>query len=195
MKIIGVIGGCGSGKSQVSQLLIDKFDAYVINADEVSHEIIRKGTKAYHEIVYFFGKKILDSEGNINRKTLGKIVFSDKILLDKLTNITHPYINEEIIQLISTLKQNNQYKYIVVEITALGRGEIYNLIDEFWYIYCDIDVRLERLNKYRNMSKEKAMSIINKQWSNSEFEKFADIIINNSFTLDNTYQQISKHLD
>lgn len=194
MKIIGVIGGCGSGKSQVSQLLKDKFGAYIINSDKISHEIIIKGTKAYHEIVYDFGKKILDDEGNIDRKSLGEIVFHDKGLLQKLTNITHPYINKEIVELINSIKQNNQYKYIVLEITALGTGEIYSLIDEFWYVYCDIDVRFERLHKYRNMSKNKAMSIMNKQPSSVEFEKFADIIINNSFTLDNTYHQIIKYL-
>lgn len=195
MKIIGVIGGCGSGKSEVSNLFKNRFNAYIIDADEIAHNVISKDSKAYKKIVNHFGKHILDDNGNINRSKLGKLVFADEKELKHLTEITHPYINEDIMNIINKLKNENKYSYIVLEITALGEGEIYSLIDEYWYIYCDIDVRIERLLKYRNISTESAMNIISKQLSDEEFRKYADVIIDNSNTLDITYDQMKKYLD
>ncbi|WP_304942584.1 dephospho-CoA kinase [Vallitalea guaymasensis] len=195
MKIIGVIGGCGSGKSEVSNLFKNRFNAYIIDADEIAHNVISKDSKAYKKIVNHFGKHILDDNGNINRSKLGKLVFADEKELKHLTEITHPYINEDITNIINKLKNENKYSYIVLEITALGEGEIYSLIDEYWYIYCDIDVRIERLLKYRNISTESAMNIISKQLSDEEFKKYADVIIDNSNTLDITYDQMKKYLD
>ncbi|WP_113674999.1 dephospho-CoA kinase [Vallitalea guaymasensis] len=195
MKIIGVIGGCGSGKSEVSNLFKNRFNAYIIDADEIAHNVISKDSKAYKKIVNHFGKHILDDNGNINRSKLGKLVFADEKELKYLTEITHPYINEDITNIINKLKNENKYSYIVLEITALGEGEIYSLIDEYWYIYCDIDVRIERLLKYRNISTESAMNIISKQLSDEEFRKYADVIIDNSNTLDITYDQMKKYLD
>ncbi|MCT4688420.1 dephospho-CoA kinase [Vallitalea sp.] len=195
MKIIGVIGGCGSGKSVVSDLFQNRFNAYIIDADEIAHNVIRKDSRAYKKIVNHFGKHILDDNGNINRSKLGKLVFADEKELQQLTDITHPYINEDITNIINTLKNENKYGYMVLEITALGKGKIYSLIDEYWYIYCDIDVRIERLLKYRNISTESAMNIISKQLSDKEFRKYADVIIDNSNTLDITYNQMKKYLD
>ncbi|GKX30014.1 dephospho-CoA kinase [Vallitalea longa] len=194
MKIIGIIGGCGSGKSEVSNLLKNKFNAYIINADKVAHEILEKDSEAYKKIIKCFGKNILDNNGNINRKRLGAVVFSDKEKLKLLTNITHPYINDNIIQIINDLKKDNKYKYIVLEITALGKGEIYSLIDEYWYIYCNMNVRLDRLLKYRNISAESAKDIIGKQPTDSEFRKYADVVIDNSNTLKYTFEQIKAYL-
>lgn len=194
MKIIGIIGGCGSGKSEVSQLFQNRFGAYIINADKIGHEVIDKGSKAYEKIVNSFGKHILDDNGNIDRRSLGSMVFSDEVKLKKLTEITHPYINEKILDTINELKESNDYHYIILEITALGEGEIYSQIDEFWYVYCDMDIRLERLSKYRNIPRDKAMNIIDKQLSDEEFRIYADVIIDNSYTLDNTYEQMKKYL-
>lgn len=195
MKIIGIIGGCGSGKSEVSNLFKNKFNAYIINADKIAHNVISKDSKAYKKIVNHFGKHILDDNGNINRSRLGKLVFSNENELQQLTDMTHPYINEDITCIINKLKNENEYCYIVLEITALGKGEIYSLIDEYWYVYCNIDVRLKRLLKYRNISTESAMNIINKQLSDEEFRKYANVIIDNSNTLDITYNQMKKYLD
>ncbi|GMQ59978.1 dephospho-CoA kinase [Vallitalea sediminicola] len=195
MKIIGIIGGCGSGKSEVSNLFKNRFNAYIINADKIAHNVISKDSKAYKKIVNHFGKHILDDNGNINRSRLGKLVFSNENELQQLTDITHPYINEDITCIINELKKENEYCYIVLEITALGKGEIYSLIDEYWYVYCNIDVRLERLLKYRNISTELAMNIISKQLSDEKFREYATVIIDNSDTLDITYNQMKKYLD
>jgi dephospho-CoA kinase len=195
MKIIGIIGGCGSGKSEVSNLFKKDFNAYIIDADEIAHDVIKKDSKAYEKIVKHFGKHILDDYGNIDRGKLGQLVFNDERELQLLTDITHPFINEKIKSIIDKLKKENKYCYIVLEITALGKGEIYSLIDEYWYIYCDIDVRMERLLKYRNISTKSAMNIISKQLSDEDFRKHADVIIDNSNTLDITYNHMKKYLD
>lgn len=194
MKIIGIIGGCGSGKSEVSKLIQNHSNAYVINADKIGHDIIKKDTKAYKSILKVFGNDILDDNGNIDRKSLGKLVFSNNEKLKQLTSITHPIINEKIAILIDEIIKENYYDYIILEITALGSGKMYQLIDEFWYVYCNLEVRLVRLSRSRNMSKETAMSIIQKQLTDNEFRKVADVIIDNSYKKDNTYKQIIKYL-
>lgn len=194
MKIIGIIGGCGSGKSEISNLLKNKFNAYIINADKVAHDIFKRNNIVTEKVVKSFGKNILDDNGNINRKRLGTIVFSDKEKLKLLTDITHPYINDTIINTIDELKKNNTYNLIVLEITAVNKGEIHSIINEYWYVYCDMDIRLERLLKYRNIPTSSANKIISNQPTDSEFRKYADIVIDNSNTLECTYKQIKKYL-
>lgn len=195
MKVIGIIGGCGSGKSEVANLFKHKFNAYVINADKIGHEVIKKGTDTYTKIIDHFGKHILDDHGHINRKKLGDIVFADTEQLKLLTSITHPAINEKVYDLIIRLKEEKKMDYIVLEISAPGEGAIYPLIDAYWYVYCDLEKRFERLAKYRNMPRKKAQDIMSKQLTDEQFRQHAHVILDNSNTLNETYQQMLKALN
>lgn len=195
MKVIGIIGGCGSGKSEVANLFKHKFNAYVINADKIGHEVIKKGMDTYTKIIDHFGKGILDDHGNINRKKLGEIVFTDAKQLKVLTSITHPAINKEIYSIITEINKKGDVDYIVLEITAPGEGDIYPLIDEYWYVYCDLEVRFERLAKYRNMTRKSAKDIMSKQLTDEQFRQYAHVVLNNSHTLNDTYKQMLGLID
>lgn len=190
MKVIGVIGGCGSGKSEVTSLFQHKFGAYVINADKIGHQVIKKGTKTYTRIIEHFGKEILDNSGEINRRKLGAIVFDNKMKLDQLISLTHPAINDIICQTVEKLRDDGLVKLVIIEITAPGEGGIYPLIDEYWYVYCELETRYERLAKYRNMPRDKATDIMSKQLSDEQFREYADEVIDNSLTVDHTYKQM-----
>jgi dephospho-CoA kinase (EC 2.7.1.24) len=89
--IIYLTGGIATGKSTVAKIF-SELGAYVLDADKMAHKVIMKGTQAYNKIVEIFGKDILDENGEIDRKKLGKIVFKDKTLLAKLEEIVHPEV-------------------------------------------------------------------------------------------------------
>ncbi|PKM50707.1 MAG: dephospho-CoA kinase [Firmicutes bacterium HGW-Firmicutes-7] len=192
--VIGLIGGIGTGKSQIAELLKSNYNAYVIRADEIGHQIINKGTQAYIQIVELYGKGILDQDENINRKALGDIVFKDTTKLDILNNITHPLIYEEIIQMITKVQKNNQYDFIVFEAAIMVEAMWTNLADVIWLITCSKEVRIQRLIKSRAISKEKIENIISKQQSEEALLSYADAVIDNSLELELTFQQVKNEI-
>lgn len=195
VKVIGLIGGCGTGKSEVSRLLKKQFDAYILDADKIGHEIILKGTDAYNQIVDFFGQAILDNNQEIDRKLLGDIVFSNGEQLKILNHITHPIIYKEIKELIFDLKNNNQIPFIVLEAAIMVESGFTDLVDEVWLITCPLEKRIERLIKYRHMSREKIDKILLMQKPEEELKRYTDIIIDNGKDIINTTTQLKKNVD
>ena len=97
MKIIGITGGVGSGKSEILNILKNDYQAKVIQSDHVAHELMVPGAKSYDAIVQAFGNEILNEDQTINRPILGEIVFHDETKLSLLNSITHKNVDEEIL--------------------------------------------------------------------------------------------------
>jgi dephospho-CoA kinase len=188
MKVIGLTGGIGSGKSTVSRIL-SGLGAKIIDADLVSREIMSKGQEAYNEIVGYFGENILDERGEIDRKRLGLIVFEDAQKLKKLNEITHPKIIEKIKAMIMEAKKEN-YKVIVVDAALLIETGLYQMMDEIWMVVVDIETQIKRIMKRDGFSYEEALKRIRSQMPLEEKIKYADFIINNSKTLEKTEEQV-----
>ena len=191
--IIGLTGGIGCGKSMILDHLKTEYDSFVIEADKIGHEILEYGKKGYIEVVKAFGEHIVNSEGvipYIDRKILGNIVFNDENKLKLLNKITHPLIHEEIQSLIDCCDKN----LIVLEAAILLDSSLVRLCDELWYVYADEKIRLERLQKYRNIDNEKALQIISNQPTDIDYRKVCKVVIDNSYDKENTYEQIKKHL-
>ena len=191
--VIGLTGGIGCGKSMILDHLKTEYDSFVIEADKIGHEILEYSKKGYIEVVKAFGEHIVNSEGvipNIDRKILGNIVFNDENKLKLLNKITHPLIHEEIQSLIDCCDKN----LIVLEAAILLGSSLVRLCDELWYVYADEKIRLERLQKYRNIDNEKALQIINNQPTDIDYRKACKVVIDNSYDKENTYEQIKKHL-
>ena len=108
MKVYGITGGAGTGKSEVIRMLQDDFRGYVIMADEVARELTQKGHVSYRLIVDYFGRDILMEDGEIDRRKLADHVFNNEEALEKLNSMTHPYVKEEI------KRQNILYIFIDV---------------------------------------------------------------------------------
>ncbi len=192
MKIIGLTGGTGSGKSVVSTRLI-AHGAFIIDADRIAHEIIEKGKPAYHEIVAYFGGEILDEEGNIIRKKLGNIVFSNHEKLDFLNLCTHKYIGEEIQKQIRQTKDKNVNRCIILDAPLLLEADLAGLCDEIWVVFAEEEVRASRVMERDGISYQQAKDRIGSQKSWEEYKKYADVIIDNSrdlVYLDNQLNEI-----
>ena len=191
MKIIGITGGVGSGKSRVLSYMEVKYNALICQADHVAWKLQETGQKCHAEIIDCFGKEILNEDKTINRSKLGQIVFADNEKLLQLNQIMHPAVKEYIVEFIQK-EEKNGTTYFILE-AALLLEEHYNLIcDELWYIYCDERVRRERLKANRNYTDEKIDSIMASQLPEEVFRKECQILIDNSGDFEDTCYQIDQ---
>lgn len=195
-RIIGITGGIGCGKTKVLEILKDKYDALVIEADKVGHNLQTPGNDVYNSIISEFGKHVLEEpciigHSKIDRRQLGSIVFSDEKRLQLLNDIMHPAIHKEIDNIIKVAIQ----KYIFIEAAILTETSLINLTDEMWYIHAKKSVRLDRLQKYRQITKEKAELIMKNQPDEESFRMKCHVVIDNSGSIDETLKQIQNILD
>lgn len=180
--IIGLTGGIASGKSTVSKVLKD-LGAYIIDADIIARKVVVKGRKAYNKIVQSFGEEILLENGELNRKKLGDIVFSDKDKLDLLNRITHPEIISGIDEEISSVKANG-YTVIVLDAAILLELGLQNMVDSVWLVIVSQETQVKRLMERDKLTVEEAKSRINSQLKNEEKIKYANQIINNEKSIE-----------
>ncbi len=192
--VIGITGGIGSGKSVVTSLLRDKFDAAVIDTDTIGHEIMEIGKSAYKKVVEIFGNKVIAEDGSIDRKKLGSLVFDNRELLCKLNDIIHPAVEAEVDKRIAEFTQK-KYKYIALETALLIKVRYNRKCDKVWFVYADKDIRLKRLYDNRGIDKEKAGKIFESQNTEEEFRQIADDIIDNSGSEAETEIQIKNILE
>ncbi len=196
MRIIGITGGVGSGKSRVLSYLEDTYGAVVCQADHVAWELQNPGTDCYREIVKCFGKGILYSDlsnAAIDRAKLGQIVFADAERLKKLNAIMHPAVKAEIKK---RMKQEVERgtKLFVLEAALLIEDGYKEICDELWYIYASEPVRRQRLKEDRSYSDEKIDNMIAKQLSEEVFRNECDRAIDNSGHFEETKAQINRIL-
>ena len=166
MKVIGLTGGTGSGKSVVSKSLAAA-GAVVIDADKIAHEIILKGEPAYQEIVKYYGTGILDAKGNIIRRRLGEIVFHDAEKLAFLNQCTHKYICAEVDRQIAKAEKENTAKAVILDAPLLLEAGLESRCDMVWVVYADVSYDLA-----------KARIANQKSWE--EYKKSASVVIDNS---------------
>lgn len=190
MKIIGLTGGTGSGKGFVSEMLKERH-AYVMDTDKTAHEIILKGKPAYDEIVEYFGRSILDENGEIVRRRLGDIVFSDSEKLKVLNACTHKYIRLEVKKTIEEISpQTDKYTAIVLDAPMLAEAGITDICDDIWVVYADAEVRVKRIMERDGITEEQARNRIASQKSWEEYKELGAVIIDNSSDDENVERQL-----
>ncbi len=193
--VIGITGGIGSGKSTVLNILKEKYNAYIIDADKTAHRLMKPGGEAYHKIKAYFGDSVIDKTGYIDRKVLGQIVFSHKEKLNALNEIVHPAVKKDIIKEIADIKALDTGRLIAVEAALFIEAGYMDICDKLWYIYTDDEVRIQRLMSSRGYSREKAVSIIENQLTDKEFRKHSNVIINNGSSFEETLMQIANNIE
>ena len=184
--VIGLTGNIATGKSTILKYLIEKC-ATIIDADKLGHRVIEPGGPAYDAVVRTFGKEILREDGTIDRKKLGKIVFSNPLDLGRLEKIVHPKIFELGKQEIA----DNDSPVIILEaIKLLEAGLMSTLCDEIWVVTSSFATQLRRLLEVRNMEETDARRMINLQPPQAAKVNQADRVIDNDGTLTDLHAQL-----
>lgn len=190
MYLIGLTGGIASGKSTVSKML-SELGAYIVDADKLAREVARPGTPAWKDIVVRFGSGIINANGEIDRKLLGKIVFDDSLARADLEQITHPWIKAEVEAAIKRAEEAD-YAAAVLDVPLLIETGWHNLVQSVWVVFVDEKTQVERLMARDNLNYDSAMARINAQLSLKEKVKYADVVINNSTSIESTQNQVQE---
>ena len=182
MKVIGLTGGIGCGKSYVAKLAESNFPVYHINTDEMARNQMKKGGESYYKVLEGFKEYkdiILDEDQEINRKELSKIVFNDSTALKKLDDITHPAVIEEIRNIIAREKELNRFTAVIIESALVFESGINSMCDEVWYVFAPVDTRIRRLMNSRGYSMDKINAVLSGQMKERDFIEKSDRVIEN----------------
>lgn len=188
--IIGLTGGIASGKTTVSAFLKAK-GFLVLDADKIAKDISEQ-EEIKKEIVLNFGKEVLDSSLNIDRKKLKKIVFEDKKKLEKLNKIIHPRVYNFFEKIRKEKKIEGLEKIIVFDVPLLFESGIDKLCDKTLLICTGRELKIKRIIKRDNIDEILAQKIIDSQMSDEEKTKKADIVIENNGSIDELYEKIER---
>lgn len=187
--IIGLTGGIASGKSTVSRML-EENGAKIIDADRIARQAVQKGMPAWEKIIAYFGREILDGDGEINREHLGKIIFNNKEKKQRLNAIVHPVVMKETQRLIESFQKLAPESLIVLDVPLLLETGMDNGLSDIVVVWVPEAIQLERLMKRDHLSPADAQSRIASQMPIDEKRKKATLVIDNSGDLEQTKQQV-----
>lgn len=181
-------GGIGAGKSTVSRRLRE-LGATIVDADQMAREVVEPGTPGLAAVVEAFGPGVLLEDGRLDRPALGRIVFGDKALLAKLNAITHPLIGAGIKALVDAAPPDAVIVHDVALLVESRGPEGFELI---MVVYAPEPERIRRLINDRGMTREEALSRIRAQASDEQRAAVADVILDNSGSIEETLKQVDE---
>ncbi|SHK01927.1 dephospho-CoA kinase [Desulforamulus aeronauticus] len=192
--IIGLTGVIASGKSSVAKYL-QELGATVIDADQVARQVVYPDTPALKEIVASFGSGILHPDGTLDRQKLGAMIFADAAARKRLDAIIHPHIEAALDEQVTAFKERNPSGsgLLVLEIPLLIEVGWQQKVDQVWLVTVDEEVQLKRLMERDKLTLSQAQQRIASQIPLQEKKKYSDIIIDNSYTPENTRLQVAKY--
>ncbi|MEG0368842.1 MAG: dephospho-CoA kinase [Hungatella sp.] len=185
MRVIGITGGVGAGKSKILDFLKQEYHARVIQADVVAKQLMEPGQIGYERLKVQFGTRFLTKEGMIDRKKLAASMFEDSEVLAAVNSMIHPLVWQQIQDEIS----KSAATLVVVE-AALPVENPRDIYDELWYVYTSVDNRIQRLMESRGYTREKSLSMMANQPSEQAFRAMADRVIDNNGSPEETKQQL-----
>lgn len=192
MKIIGITGGIGAGKSEILQYIRRHYNCEIYLADEVAHQVKQPGTEGFRRLVALLGNEVLAPDGQIDKKKMADRIFADGAVLEQVNAIVHPAVREFLLE---RMRQAGDIELFFVEAALLIECGYEELLDEMWYVYASEETRRQRLRQNRGYSDEKISSIMQKQLQEEEFRRHCDFVIDNSRTLEDSYRQIDRKLE
>lgn len=186
--VIGLTGGIASGKSVVSQMLAEQ-GALVIDADKVGHEAYARGSGCYDAVVEAFGPDVVGGDGEIDRKALGGKVFGDPAQRKRLEGIVWPWMRSAMEGRLAGLRADG-VPVVVLEAAVLIEADWVPIVDQVWLVEVGPDVARQRIMSRNGLTAGQADARINAQLSNGERERHAQVIIDNSGTLDELRRRV-----
>ncbi len=185
--MISLVGGVGSGKSRILELLKEEFGAEVIQADLVARQLEEPGRPGHKALLEAFGQKILGEDGYLRKDLLAALVFGDPEARERINGLIHPLVWDEV--RLWALK--SKASLVVVESAILSENRD-DFFDEVWYVYTLKECRIRRLMDSRGYSREKCLKMMESQSSEEEFAKAADHMINNNGSMEDVRRQLRK---
>jgi dephospho-CoA kinase len=186
--VIGLTGSIASGKSTVARMFRE-MDIPVIDADQISRDVVEPGEAAYEEIVHHFGESILQEDGSIDRKKLGQVIFSDEDQRSRLNSIVHPKVRQEMISRREYYKQK-QYAAVVLDIPLLYESNLTDYVEKTLVVYVNEKIQLERLMERDQSGPEDAKERIQSQMPVKKKADLADAVIDNNGSIEESYLQL-----
>ncbi len=182
MKVIGICGRSGSGKSTVGKIIKNKYSAY-IDCDTVSRDVTKKDSLCLVELVTHFGSDILCEDGSLNRKMLSSMVFGDKEKLKVLNAVTHKYILEEIKNSVERFLLSGE-KVVFLDAPTLFESGLYKKCDFILSVIADEEILVQRIAKRDGKTFEEARKRLSSQLDEQFLVKNSDFVIKNNGTLE-----------
>ena len=188
MRIVGLTGGFGSGKSFIASLF-RRLGAKVVDADKLGHKALKKGSTAYKKVVAVFGKKILNPDLSINRKALAGIVFADRKKIAKLNRIVHPGIIKDIVSSAGRCKKS---EVLIVDAPLICETNIAGLMNFLIVVKASKRNQIERCSKRFGMGEKDVCKRIAMQMPLNKKVRMADYTVDNNGTKEDTRRQVRK---
>lgn len=180
MRILGVTGGCGTGKSTVCRIL-EEHGGIVLDADRIARELQSVGGPAYQDMLAAFGPCILKEDKTLDRKKIAELVFGDEKLRRKLNRTVHGHVASEMKRRIAELeaKPHAANAFLVLDVPLPTEEGFFDIADRIWTVSANCDLRASRLMARMGISRQEAEARIQSQMSNREYEAIADAVIEN----------------
>lgn len=191
IKIIGITGGVGAGKSVVLGYLEENYPCEVLVADTIGNEVKAPGGRCYKAFIELLGEDIVMPDGNIDRAKAAERIFADDKMLDKVNALIHPAVQDEIFERIAEFEKNGKVKFVFIEAALLIEAGYVQYLDELWYVCAGENLRKKRLEENRGYSAERIEGIMENQLEDEEFRQYADRILFNN----GTKQELTKQID
>lgn len=188
---IGLTGGIASGKSTVASMF-KMLGAELIDADRIAHQVIQKGTPAYKKIIKTFGRDCLDKKGEINRKTLGKMVFNDPEKRKTLNAIVHPDVFKKEKEEEKKILKKNRNAVIIYDIPLLIETGSHLKMDKVILVHVKREKQIERIMNRNRLTREESLNRVRAQFPLYQKKKHADYLINGDDVRENTEKKVKK---
>ncbi|MCM3547480.1 dephospho-CoA kinase [Niallia circulans] len=189
---IGLTGGIASGKSLVATYL-EKQGIPVVDADKLARQVVEPGEPALAQIVATFGQNVLQTDGTLDRKQLGAIIFGDEQRREQLNQIVHPAVRQ-LMKKQAELYEQRGYTRVVLDIPLLYESNLFHMVNQVWLVYVDEATQLRRLIERDGLTETEANQRIAAQMPLTAKKAQADVLIDNNGTKENTYRQVDNAL-
>ena len=195
MRFIGITGGVGSGKTAILNYIQKHYRCEVYLADRVAELLQEPGTDCFWALTALLGEEVKTPDGRIDRGKMAERIFANPDLLERVNGIVHPAVKIFLLERLEAAGKAGLAELFFVEAALLIECGYRDLVDELWYVYADEEVRIRRLREQRGYSSEKISEIMKNQLSEEIFRQNCDFVIDNSGSLEESYQQIDRKLE
>ncbi|MDZ8083319.1 MAG: dephospho-CoA kinase [Nostoc sp. DcaGUA01] len=189
-RIIGLTGGIATGKTTVTNYLASTYNLPILDADIYAREAVSLGSPILGAIAKRYGQEILLADGTLNRQKLGEIIFNSEDERNWVESLIHPYVRDRFLEAIT----QSSSQILVLVVPLLFEAGMTDLVTEIWVVHCSQEQQLQRLIQRNHLNQEQAEARINSQVSIAEKVARADIVLDNSSTLNVLLKQVDTAL-